>query len=71
VLERLGVIVRRSLTADAIVGFGFSLSALSPEKLGARVPAFEAELREALSRLSPSGHFTEIAELSALLAKRQ
>jgi hypothetical protein len=70
VLERLGVIVRRSLTADDIVGLGFSLSALSPEKLGVRAPVFEAELREALSRLSPSGRFTEIAELSALLAKR-
>jgi ubiquinone/menaquinone biosynthesis C-methylase UbiE len=70
VLERLGVIVRRSLTADDIVGLGFSLSALSPEKLGARAPAFEAELREALGRQSPNGRFTEIAELSALLAKR-
>jgi hypothetical protein len=70
VLERVGVILRRSLTADDIVGLGFSLSALSPEKLGARATNFEAELREALARLSPSGHFIEIAELSALLAKR-
>ena len=53
VLERIGVILRRRLTADDIVGLGFSLSALSPEKLGARATNFEAELREALARLSP------------------
>ncbi|HEY2446714.1 MAG TPA: class I SAM-dependent methyltransferase [Rhizomicrobium sp.] len=70
-LERVGVFVRRSLSADEIVGLGFSLSALSPEKLGARAKTFERELREALARLSPDGCFTEIAELSALLATRE
>jgi SAM-dependent methyltransferase len=69
-LERVGIVIRRPLTADAIVGLGYSLSVLSPERLGARAPAFEAELRGELARLSPDGRFTEIAELSALIAKR-
>jgi SAM-dependent methyltransferase len=69
-LERTGVIIRRELSANDIVGLGFSLSALSPAKLGHRAQAFEAELRAELSRLSPDGRFTEIAELSALIAKR-
>jgi ubiquinone/menaquinone biosynthesis C-methylase UbiE len=69
-LERIGVIVRRELTADDIVGLAHSLSALSPEKLGARARAFEAELREELARLSPDNCFIEIAELFALIAKR-
>ena len=69
-LERIGVIVQRELDADAIVGLGYSLSALSPDRLGARAPEFEKELRAELARLSPDGRFTEIAELSALIAKR-
>jgi SAM-dependent methyltransferase len=69
-LERIGVIVRRELTADDIVGLAHSLSALSPEKLGSRAQAFEAELREELARLSPDNCFIEIAELFALIAKR-
>lgn len=69
-LERISVIVRRELYADQIVGLGFSLSALSPERLGARASEFEKELRGELADLSPDGRFTEIAELSALIAKR-
>jgi hypothetical protein len=69
-LERVGVVIRRQLTADDIVGLAHSLSALSPEKLGPRAPAFEAELREELARLSPDNCFIEIAELFALIARR-
>ncbi|HEX4157124.1 MAG TPA: class I SAM-dependent methyltransferase [Rhizomicrobium sp.] len=69
-LERVGVIIRRELTADDIVGLAHSLSALSPEKLGTRAQAFETELREELARLSPDNRFIEIAELFALIAKR-
>lgn len=69
-LERVGVIIRRALTADDIVGLAFSLSVLSLERLGPRTNAFEAELRGELARLSPDGRFTEIAELSALIARR-
>ena len=69
-LERVGIVIRRELTADDIVGLAHSLSALSPEKLGARAQAFEAELRGELARLSPDDRFIEIAELFALIAKR-
>lgn len=69
-LERIGLIVRRELGADDIVGLGFSLSVLSPERLGDRANEFETELRGELARLSPNGRFTEIAELSALIARR-
>ncbi len=69
-LERVGIIIRRELTADDIVGLGFSLSVLSPERLRERASAFEAELRRDLAHLSPDGRFTEIAELSALIARR-
>jgi SAM-dependent methyltransferase len=69
-LERIGIIIRRVLTADDIVGLAHSLSALSPEKLGSRARDFENELREELARLSPDDQFIEIAELFALIAKR-
>lgn len=62
--------VRRPITADEVVGLGFSLSTTSPERLGDRAPAFEADLRVALAALSPEGRFTEIAELTALVARR-
>ena len=66
----LSEVVRRRVTADEIVGLAFSLSTSSPERLGERAPAFEADLRAALAALSPEGTFTEIAELSALVARR-
>ena len=69
-LDGLSVTIRKPITLDEIVGRAFSLSTTSPEKLGPRAQAFEAELREALSDLSPSGHFTEIAEMVALVARR-
>jgi SAM-dependent methyltransferase len=69
-LDGLSVTVRRAITADEIVGRAFSMSPTSPEKLGARAPAFEAELRDALAALAPDGQFAEVAELVALLARR-
>lgn len=70
-LDRIGIVVRRTLTADDIVGLAFSLSVCSPERLGTSTHAFETELRGELARLSADGHFTEIAELSALIARRE
>jgi hypothetical protein len=58
------------LTADDIVGRAFSTSVTSPETLGDRADAFEAELRAALARLSPDGHFSEIVEITGLIARR-
>ncbi len=64
------VFVRHTLTAEDIIGRELSLSVSSPEKLGDRREAFEAELRAALAEFSPDGQFTEIAELRAVVARR-
>lgn len=69
-LSGLSEFVRRPITADEVVGLGFSLSTTSPERLGERAVAFEADLRAALAAISPDGRFTEIAELNALVATR-
>ncbi len=69
-LERHGVIVTRRLDADAIVGRAYSSSTTSPDTLGERRPAFERALRAGLARLSPAGEFSEIVEVSALIARR-
>jgi len=69
-LEGLSEFIRREITADEIVGLAFSLSTSSPEKLGDQAGAFEAELRAALAAISAEGRFTEIAELTALVARR-
>ena len=69
-LVRVGEFLRRSLSADDIVGLAFSLSTTSPERLGKQSVSFERDLRAALASLSPEGRFTEIAELSALVAQR-
>jgi SAM-dependent methyltransferase len=69
-LEGLSEFVRRETTADEIVGLALSLSSTSPEKLGEKADAFEAELRAAMSAISSEGRFTEIAELTALVARR-
>jgi SAM-dependent methyltransferase len=69
-VERVGVFIRRELTTDDIVGLAFSLSSSSPEILGERAPAFEQDLRVALAQLSPDGRFMEIAELTAIIARR-
>lgn len=66
----LSEFIRRPITADEVVGLGFSLSTTSPERLGERAVAFEADLRAALGEISPDGRFTEIAELNALVARR-
>jgi len=69
-LAGLSAFVRRPLTADEVVGLGFSLSTTSPERLGECAPAFEADLRAALAAISPDGRFTELAEVNALVAQR-
>jgi len=69
-LEGVSVVVRRQLTADEVVGLAFSLSTTSRERLAERASEFESELRKKMYELSPEGQFTEIAELSALIASR-
>lgn len=70
VLDGVSVVIRRSLTIDDIVGRAFSFSTCSLAQLGERAGAFEADLRDALAASSPSGEFTEIAELVARIARR-
>ena len=70
VVESVGVFVRNTLAIDDIIGRALSFSATSPEKLGERQGAFERDLRNELTRLSPDGRFTEIAEIYALVARR-
>lgn len=67
VLEGVSVVVRRPITIDEVVGRAFSMSTCSPEKLGPRRGAFEADLRQTLAG---SGDLTEIASLVALIARR-
>lgn len=66
-LETVSVVIRKPITVDEIVGRALSMSTCSPEKLGAKVAAFEAELRDALAA---RGDLTEIASLVALIARR-
>ena len=70
-LDGLSVTIRKPISADEIVGRAFSQSTSSPEKLGAQADAFEAELRDSLRALSPDGRFIEIAEMVALVARRE
>jgi SAM-dependent methyltransferase len=69
-LSGLSEFLRRTITADEIVGLAFSLSTTARDKLGDKAGAFEADLRAALAALSPDGRFTEIAEMEALVARR-
>jgi len=69
-LEQIGMFVTRKMSADDIVGLAFSLSTSSPQKLGSRKDEFEARLRAGLAELSPNNHFTELAEMTALIATR-
>jgi hypothetical protein len=69
-IDTLSVTIRQALTVDDIVGRAFSMSATSPERLGAAREEFAQDLSSALRELSPDGKFTEVAELVAVLARR-
>ncbi|MGH6829224.1 MAG: class I SAM-dependent methyltransferase [Rhizomicrobium sp.] len=69
-IESLSVTVNKPITEDEIVGRAFSQSTTSPERLDTRVGLFERDLRQALRILSPTGRFTEIAEMVAVVARR-
>jgi ubiquinone/menaquinone biosynthesis C-methylase UbiE len=70
-IDTLSVTIRQPLTADDIVGRAFSMSTSSPERLGAAREEFASALSAALRELSPDGKFTEVAELVAVLARRE
>ncbi|NMN70420.1 class I SAM-dependent methyltransferase [Rhizobium sp. 57MFTsu3.2] len=69
-LERISVVRERKLGLDDIVGRAFSTSVTSPQALGERTAAFEAELRATLLKLSPEGSFLEVVEIGGLIARR-
>ncbi|MDP9812796.1 putative RNA methylase [Rhizobium tibeticum] len=69
-LERTSVVRERRLGLDDIVGRAFSTSVTSPQALGERASAFEAELRGTLLKLSPEGVFSEVVEIGGLMARR-
>jgi ubiquinone/menaquinone biosynthesis C-methylase UbiE len=69
-VERVSVFIRIERSADDIVGLAYSLSTSAPQKLGELRGAFEARLREELAAISPAGQFTEIAEMTAVIATR-
>ncbi|MBX4927466.1 class I SAM-dependent methyltransferase [Rhizobium binae] len=69
-LERIGIVVERTINADEIVGRAFSISVTSPQALGGRTMEFEKTLRNELATLAPDGKFTEIVEANALIAFR-
>lgn len=70
VLETTGVILRRDLSTDDVVGLAGSLSVTSQAALGKRARVFEDDLRRAMADLSPEGRFTQLAEMRALVARR-
>lgn len=70
-LERSSAFARCTIRTDEILGLARSLSTTSLGRLGDQHPRFEADLRDALAALSPSGEFTELAELEALIARRR
>jgi hypothetical protein len=69
-IESLSVTIRQPLTADDIAGRAFSMSASSPQRLGAAREEFTRALSAGLRELSADGKFTEVAELVAVLARR-
>jgi hypothetical protein len=69
-LERFGVVIRREITADDLIGLILSRSGTSLERLGHRAEEFERVLRSDLASHASKGEFVEIAELTALIARR-
>ena len=55
---------------DSIVGFLYSTSFANQGLFGAKLGAFEDELRETLLDLSPSGHFQEEITFDYILARK-
>ena len=59
------------MTVPDIVGRAFSMSHSAPQSLGSKREEFAAALEAALRELSPDGKFVEVAEMVAVLARRQ
>jgi len=68
-LDGLSVTIRQRLTVEEIQGRAFSMSRSAPHS--ARQEEFATALAAALRELSPDGKFIEVAELVAVLARRE
>ncbi len=69
-LSRISVLTRHEIPVEDVIGRAFSMSRTSKEVVGARAGEFEAKLRAMLAEEAPNGVVTEIAELYALIARR-
>ncbi len=70
-VDGLSVTVRQPLSAQDIVGRALSMSQSAPQSLGSRQEEFAAALEAALREFSPDGKFVEVAEMVAVLARRE
>src|SRR5712664_1652867 len=68
--EGLASVSRRETSIEELIGRSHSQSVSSLAALGDNVAAFERELRESLSRISPTGKLKEVVEADALIARR-
>ena len=69
-VETMGRVFARTLSIDDLVGRVYSMSVTSPEVLGERRAAFEAELRSELAGLAAGGSLSEMVTVEAMLAFR-
>jgi ubiquinone/menaquinone biosynthesis C-methylase UbiE len=61
--EEANFTVDRSWTLDEIIGYLYSTSLASPTVLGDKKGRFEADLRESLLKIEPTGRFKELATI--------
>ena len=71
VVEGLSLTTRSQIGLDDIIGRAYSMSPFTADRLGGRRDEFESELRAALLAHAVDGKFIEIAEMVAVVARRQ
>jgi SAM-dependent methyltransferase len=69
-VERISTILRREIDVDEVLGRSYSMSRTSKERLGAKLDAFEATMREMFARHQHNGRVVEISEIYAVIARR-
>ena len=69
-VETMGRVFAQTLGVEEVLGRAYSMSASSPETLGANQTAFEAAVRRGLAEINPEGRFTEVVEANAIIAFR-
>jgi SAM-dependent methyltransferase len=69
-VARCGIVERRRVSVEEIVGRALSMSATAPQVLGARTKQFMETLRDRLLALSPDGVLSEVVEFSATIGRR-